>query len=204
MPFEYSSFISWAHADGELGTTFVRSLHAALSQEIELLVRAPVYLDEQRLVGGQIFESAIASAMCQSATWVLVFTPRYHEQEFCRREKAAMETLEQRRRAALGERLRREDGLIIPVVFRGDDDEIPDELRRSRHYLDFRRFTLVDPDISRNAEYVTQVGTVASHIARLARLDPDGAHDCATFELPPAPPDGGARVQEFPGHPRGS
>ena len=95
-----------------------------------------------------------------------------------------MEQLEQRRRAVLGDDLPREHGLIIPIVLRGEDKEIPDRLRTARHYLDFRGFTLVDPDISRNPEYVTDLGRVASYIAKLARLDVDGAHDCGTYELP--------------------
>jgi len=204
MPFEYSSFISWARAEGETGTRFVRSLHSALSQEIELRVGKPVYLDEQRLAGGELFEPALASAMCRSATWVLVFTPRYLEQEFCQREYAAMEELERRRREALGRQLSREDGLIVPVLFRGEDDEVPERLRTGPHYLDFRGYTLVEPRIERNRKYVGQIVRLAGRIARLAKLDADGAHDCATYTLPPAAPPADVQPPPFPGRQRGS
>jgi hypothetical protein len=198
MPFEYSSFISWAHVEHRLGNAFVESLHEALSQEIELHHAAPVYLDRQRLVPGYRFDPALASAMCQSATWVIVFTPRYLKQEFCRREMAAMQVLERRRREALGPHLKREDGLIIPVIFRGKE-RLPAEIGTS-HYLDLSRFTLARPQISENDTYADEIKRVAGYIARMSELEVDGAHDCTTFELPAAPPPPDVSPLEFPGH----
>src|SRR5689334_960833 len=131
MPFEYSSFISWAHARRPLGNAFVESLHTAISQEVELYDPAPVYIDRERLATGQYADPALASALCQSATWVIVFTPRYLKQDYCRRELAAMRTLAEHRRAALGAQLRREDGFIIPIIFRGHD-RVPAELEALR------------------------------------------------------------------------
>jgi TIR domain len=197
MPFEYSSFISWAHARRPLGNAFVESLHRALSQEIELYAEAPVYLDRERVTTGNRVDPALASAICRSATWVIVFTPRYLKQEFCRREMAAMEMLEQRRREALGRHLRREDGLIIPVIFRGHD-LIPNQLA-ARDPLDLSRFSTAYPKIAEDLAYAEEIKRIAAYIARMTELEADGAHDCGTFELPEAPPAPDVPPLEFPG-----
>jgi TIR domain len=199
MPFTYSTFISWAHVEGELGNAFVEGLHTALSQEIELYDAAPVYLDRQRLRPGYRFEPALASAMCKSATWVLVFTPRYLKQDFCKRELAAMRALEERRRETLGRHLRREDGLIIPVILRGRN-RFPKDISASQ-YLDLSRYSLARPQIATNRTYADKIRDVADYIARMSELDADGAHDCAAFELPEAPATPDLPPLEFPGRP---
>ena len=199
MAFRYSCFISWAHVQGELGITFVESLHKALSESLELHVPAPVYIDRERLTAGYKFKSSLANAMCQSATWVLLFTPRYLKQDFCLRELAAMQVLEERRRSHLDGRLSPEEGLIIPVIFRGKE-LLPRMIEDSTHYLDFSRFSLADPDISRNPVYIDEIERTAAHIARMCALDADGADDCTTFELPEPALVDKWEPQGFPGH----
>jgi hypothetical protein len=202
MPYTYSTFISYAHAQHELTQTFIENLHKALSESLEPLVRQQVYLDRPRLTPGFRYTPELATAMCASASWVLVFTPRYLEQRFCRRELAAMRALEEHRREQLGRRLPPSRGLIIPIVFRGEEDQIPEDIREALHYLDFRRFTLVDPDISRNQQYADDIGKVATYIAELCSLGDGLSHDCELFTLPGDPEDGdgdGARTLEFPG-----
>jgi hypothetical protein len=204
MPYEHAAFISWPHLKEELGRTFVENLHEALSGSLEPHVRQKVYIDKQRLIPGQLFAPALAQAMCASATWVVVYTPRYFEQDFCRREYAAMKLLEQERRTALGTQLPTERGMIIPVIFRGQDHRIREDLKDGSHYLDFRKFTLANPDIKRNDDYVQQIERLAEYIAELCEIGTEGPTDCATFELPPAPPYQRNGKLEFPGRPEAS
>jgi hypothetical protein len=204
MTYRHATFISWAHAEEELGRTFIENLYSALSGSLELQVQQGVYLDEKRLQPGYIFDAALAEAMCQSACWVLVFSPRYLIQDFCQREYAAMRDLEAKRRSELGARLPRTHGMIIPVVLRGKDSQIPESLKASRHMVDFRKFSLAKPEISRNRKYVRKIERVAEHIAELCELGRPEMPNCDTFELPasPAPPtDPSANALEFPGRP---
>jgi TIR domain len=203
MTYRHASFISWAHAKEDLGRTFIENLHGALSGSLELHVKQGVYLDKQRLRPAYDFNAALAEAMCESACWVLVFSPRYLLQDYCRREYAAMQALEQARRNELGGKLPRTHRMIIPVLLRGDDSKIPVEIKSSRQMLDFRSFSLADPDMARNAAYAEKIEETAEYIAELCELGRPGAPDCATFELPALPPGGGPDndILEFPGRP---
>jgi hypothetical protein len=203
MTYEHASFISWAHAKENLGRTFIENLYDALSASLELHVTQGVYIDERRLRPGYIFDAALAEAMCRSACWVLVFSPRYLKQDYCKREYAAMRALEIERRLALGDQLARTHGMIIPVLLRGKDSQIPDDLKKSRHMLDFRRFTLASTEISRNEDYVEQIEAAAEYIAELCELGRPHAPDCATFELPEGSPSDSqpGNDLEFPGRP---
>jgi hypothetical protein len=202
MTYRHATFISWAHAREELGRTFIESLYSALSGSLELQVKQGVYLDEKRLRPGYIFDAALAEAMCQSACWVLVFSPRYLVQDFCQLEYAAMQDLEAKRRRELGVRLPRTHGMIIPIVLRGKDSQIPTSLRDSRHFVDFRRFSLAKPDIARNRKSARKIEEMAEHIAELCQLGRPAIPDCDTFELPApsaAPVDSSDPALEFPG-----
>jgi hypothetical protein len=198
MAYEYASFISWPHMQEELGVMFIKSLKKALDDSLEPHVQERIYLDEERLAPGYNFEPALATAMCKSACWVLVYSPRYLKQDFCRAEYQAMQLLEVERRRTLAGKLPREHGLIIPVLFRGEDEQIPDEIRTARHYADFRKFSLVDSDISRNKRYVRKIEQIAKYIASLCAL-PAATQACDTFEMPPPPPAPPSEPLEFPG-----
>ncbi len=198
MAYEYAGFISWAHMQEELGLRFIKSLKKALDDSLEPHVQERIYLDQGRLAPGYNFEPALATAMCKSACWVLVYSPRYMKQDFCRAEYEAMQQLEAQRRKALDGKLPREHGLIIPVLFRGADAQIPKEILAARHYADFRKFNLISPDISRNTTYVEAIEEIAAYIASLCAL-PAATHACDQFEMPQPPPAPPSEPLEFPG-----
>lgn len=99
MALKYSCFISYRHAEGELHRRIIRDLFEALSEELELHVGEKIFLDEERLRGGFLYNEVIAEALCMSACMVLVYTPTYFDLEhsYCAREFRAMEALEEYR-----------------------------------------------------------------------------------------------------------
>src|SRR4051794_30268202 len=104
MKFRYSCFISYRHGQRKLAERIVQDLYDALSSELELLMNEQIYLDRERLKGGNFYNEALATALCQSACMITIFTPTYFDcnHPFCAREYKAMERLEQSRLSAIG------------------------------------------------------------------------------------------------------
>lgn len=82
--------------------------------------------------------------------------------------------------------------MIIPIIFRGDLEDLPEVIKAYRHYCDFTRFTTADPRISKNRKYVDEIGKIAKVIyenftvferAKKANMDLCGS--CDSFSLPP-------------------
>jgi hypothetical protein len=78
-------------------------------------------------------------------------------------------------------------GYIIPIIFRGNDD-LPERIKSSKHYVDFSKFTLATSDIARNPEYIAEIQKIAKiiyeHYKTFNDLDVDACNSCASFELP--------------------
>src|SRR3954447_18759174 len=102
MAFKYSCFISYCHGQEELMKGFMDQLKRALKAELEPLLDEEVYIDDERLKPGSLYNEALASAICESICMIVVYSPRYERHEYCRREFAAMESLEQPRKQMLG------------------------------------------------------------------------------------------------------
>lgn len=189
MPFEHACFISYVHPepDETLTVEFIENLSSAFKSSLGPYKRNPVYLDAERLLPGYVFNEALAQAMCGSACWIVVYSPLYAEQDYTQREYSAMCTLEKRRRELLGANLPRSYGMIIPVVLRGGEEDIPLALRERLHYLDFRRFTTASPRILRNEMYVDLIDDVAKYIYEIFKLGRLLNDDCDSFTMPPPP-----------------
>jgi hypothetical protein len=191
MPFEYACFISYRHGQRKLVQRIVNDLYDALCSELEAQFgRDAVYLDRDRLQGGDFYNEALATALCQSVCMIVVFTPAYfdHEHTYCTREYKAMERLETERLRLLPPAYRKH-GLIIPIVFRGEK-YFPQELKESRQYHNFGDFLLCDPEIWRHPHYASKIKEIADYIAdrcsefrALARQD-DPCSCCEEFTLP--------------------
>ena len=95
MPLVYSCFISYRHDYVQIAEDF----QDALENELSLLINLPVYRDEERLQGGDFYNSRLAKALCRSACMVMIYTPRYFDARstYCAREFRAMELLEEDR-----------------------------------------------------------------------------------------------------------
>jgi hypothetical protein len=166
----------------------VNDLCEALSSELEAFREEPVFLDEDRLQGGYLYNEALAEALCNSACMILVFTPTYFSRDhtYCAREYRAMEKLETERLDLLSDSAGGNRGLIIPIVFRGED-HLPAEIREQRKYYDFSDFLLCDDEIWRHPRYAVKIREIAEYIcARCEELENVGPafSECEDFALP--------------------
>src|SRR5215467_5860224 len=187
MRFNYSCFISYSHGQHTLMKTFMKDLLESLSSSLEPYFSEPVYIDEDRLKPGFEYNLALARAICSSVAMILVYTPRYAEQDYCRREFTAMKTIESRRRRVVGIT---EFGPIIPIIFRGRRDELPDDLKSHIHYTDFSKYTTADTSIVTNPDYVAKIEGIAQYISDLQNLYRPHTDrlfvNCQQFHMPQA------------------
>jgi hypothetical protein len=185
--FQFACFVSYRHPEGELGKRFVEDLCKGLADEIEQYGRK-VCIDSDRLQGGHLYNEALASSLCRSACMVLVFAPNYFDplHPYCAREFHAMEKLEQQRLELLPP-LKRDAGLIIPIVLRGLK-RMPEVLRGRRQFWDFSKFTLAETELSKNPAYADTLRKIAEYVDERARDVEDATQDpcacCETFALP--------------------
>jgi hypothetical protein len=189
MPFRYSCFISYRHGQRKLAERIINDLYDALANEIETLLDEEVFVDRERLKGGTFYNEELASALCESACMIVVFTPTYFDKKhtFCAREYKAMEQLELQRLKLLGKSVDKRRGLIIPIVFRGGK-YIPTEIKDRRQYYSFEDFQLSDVEISRHPNYASKIKEIAEYIAdrykALSSLPDDVCVGCSEFKLP--------------------
>src|SRR5262249_19433639 len=149
--FKNACFISYCHGQHELVKTFVDQLKRALEAELDARLDEKVYIDEERLKPGDLYNEALAADICGSVCMIVVYSPRYERHVYCRREFAGMESLEQARRQMLDDKAEPPRGFIIPVVLRGEAD-LPERITGRRHYTDFSQFTLATMEIGRHPE----------------------------------------------------
>jgi hypothetical protein len=89
MPgFQYSCFISYRHGQGDIKQRFIEEFHRALTAELELLRNERAFVDMERLKGGDFYNEALARALYESATLVLIYQPNYFDTQhpYCARE----------------------------------------------------------------------------------------------------------------------
>ncbi len=187
MPFKYSCFISYRHGQKKLTERIISDLNDALGSELEAYLEEKIYLDRERLDGGQYFEEKLAAALCESVCLIVVFTPRYlnPEHPYCAREFMAMDFLERKRLQSATDKT---SSLIIPLVFRGAE-EMP-EILKKRQYYDFQDFDPTKPEMIKEARYYEQIMKIARYIFErykaLKKLGADTCTDCGDFKIPSA------------------
>ena len=187
MTFEYSCFISYRHCTQELGRRIIKEFHDVLAGELEMHGRK-VFIDQERLKGGDFYNEILATDLCRSVCMLLVYWPDYFDLEhtYCAREYQAMRGLEAHRLKLLKSVKERRHGLIIPAVFRGN---LPSEVRNKRLSKDFSYFQTSSPRLNRHARSVTMIREIAEYIdgrcRAFERLDADPFLNCNDFTLPP-------------------
>ena len=201
MPFKYSCFISYCHGQGELMKGFVQELKQALRDYLEPYLDEEIYIDEDRLQPGFKFNTALAKAICQSVCMIVVYVPKYPKHTYCLQEYTAMEKIEEMRLELLGSNHDSERGMIIPILFRGDRDKLPQKIRSHRHFCDFSKFTTAFTSIRRKKEYVEKIEDIAQFVARLydecRSSGKELCSSCDAFEMPTEDEIGGWRPQRF-------
>jgi TIR domain len=185
MAFKYACFISYPHSTSEMMKEFVDELKKALNDELATIFDETPFVDSDELGGGDHFNETLARALCQSFCMIVVYVPKYERHNFCVREFRAMEILEGRRIAVAGESKFGNKGIIVPIVLRGGDD-LPEDIKKNIHYLDFSKYTTASANIRKNEEYVLQIKKLAERMGQLYR-DLEGLElckDCDQFSLP--------------------
>lgn len=191
MPLKYACFISYAHCGGKHHGPLVQAIHDELMSQLAMHCTEGVYLDKERLLPGYDYNEALATAICQSACMVVAYAPIYAGHEYCRREFAAMEQLEKRRKNLLGPQARGH-GFIFPLALVGDIASLPDELKRTHQACDISRFTLNSRQLTKNRKFSEALEPVcrgilaAFNLLKSSQNQLDSAMDCDAYSLPPA------------------
>lgn len=183
---------------------FIHELRQAFQDELGTIFDQEIFIDKEALGGGDHFDELLAQALCESFCLIAVYVPKYETHPFCLREYRAMEILEERRIKLVGKSRCAGRGMIIPVVLRGIED-VPEDIRKHVHYLDFSKYTTASANIRKNEDYVSKIRKVAENMRDLyqafGNLDP--CQDCANFALPreaaPLRRSGPPSANPFPG-----
>ncbi len=189
MRIKNACFISYCHGQNELIKGFIEQLCRALKNYLEPLMDEGVYVDYERLQPGYRFNEALARDICESVCMIVVYYPRYEQHSYCRREFAAMEIMEEHRKALLGAHLHGR-GFIIPVILTTGADGVPDKIKGALHYSDFSGWTLASSDISRNPDFIPAIKDICTAIHELyellrQKIAAGNQHmDCVDFRVP--------------------
>ena len=191
MPFKHACFISYSHGKGDLIKRFVSELKSALTDYLDTYLDVDIYTDD-RLVPGYHYNEALAQEICGSLCMIVVYIPKYERHEYCRREFAGMERLQETRFQLLGSGRDPKYGLIIPVILEGIES-LPPQIKAGRHYGDFSAFSPTKPELKRIPEFEPALRKIARYINALytefERFGDQVCDGCDRFQLPnPAPP----------------
>ncbi len=188
MSFSHACFISYRHRPGREYQATIEDLRTTLQNEIEMWMNQQVYLDKDRLEGGNFFNQALSQALCQSVSMVVFYIPPYFDADYtyCAREFKAMEQLEAKRLQALGI-AGGANGLIIPIVCRGWD-AFPAEIKNIRQCYNFEPYYMEKRKISQHAEGRKKVKQIAKYIfdrfQELKAKDIEMCRECRNFTMP--------------------
>jgi hypothetical protein len=189
MPMPCTCFISYPHVDAGFFRDFVEELHTALQDRIRLLKRdANVILDFKRLQPGFIFDETISKDICRAVCMVVVYVPAYDESPYCLREFEAMEQLQERRRSRLNRSDLADKGMIIPIIFRGDEKDLPARIAGRYQYLNLSKITPRSGAFLRqkNSQKLDDIATRVIALYRAMEAnEPAICGDCDAYSLPP-------------------
>jgi hypothetical protein len=189
MPLDFSCFVSFASAQEKVLEPLVSDLVRGLKQEIYVLTRKEVWIDSERLEGGQRFNERLATDLCKSVCMVVLYTPLYFDIEhtYCAREYRAMEILEERRFTSFNGKLDKSNGLILPIIVRGEKT-FPRAIRDERQCYFFDDILLADPEVKLRSRYADQIRQMSEYIFERCNsfdgLPEDVCADCDEFVLP--------------------
>jgi hypothetical protein len=188
MAFKNSCFISYPHNAGKSVDAFVDRLKLELADHLAQFVSNPIRTDHDFGTGVE-FHPAIANEICESACLLVVYVPIYQRKAFCLREYAAMEELQAKRYAALQRNLSAQFGMILPLVFTGSEDKIPDWIKTHINYKDISKSTIAGPlAVFDTDDFKAWLGKIANMVDDLfdafqgSPIHPCAS--CATYALP--------------------
>jgi len=135
-PFKYSCFISYRYGKHDHMKTVTEELKKALDNYLEEYFETDVYIDKERLKGGDIFDPILAKAICESVCMIMIYRPKYFSREkpFCTKEYKYMTDLETKRLKIIGNSNSSEK-LIIPIIT--NNINLPNFIRNDYTCYDF-------------------------------------------------------------------
>ena len=83
MAIKYACFVSYRHSQHELVKGFIEKFSSALKGHVEGWVEEEIFIDKDGLQGGDLLNPKVAEAICQSACLIVIFTPRYFNNQWC-------------------------------------------------------------------------------------------------------------------------
>jgi len=205
MGFKYPCFISYCHGQKDLISRFISEFKDNLNSSLEPYFDEEVFVDSDRLIPGYKYNIALSKAICQSLCMIVVYIPRYEQHEYCRKEFAAMESLEETRFGLMQEVNNNQYGMIIPVILRGDKKKLPKKIVKSIHYADFSQYTTASNKLGKDKDGVKKIEKIAHYIYDLSETIDDYSDrifsNCDAFRLPENVPMWRDKIikQQFPG-----
>ena len=188
MPLTNGCFFSYRRRPGnDIYNKFVEGLFKTLYDELDSL-GVSIFRDKPNLEEGQFLAESIGPQLCKSACLVVVYTPDYFNRKkpWCAREFMGMQRLEGARLPLLAEPQQKTYGLIIIVVFRGEETLF--ESVKNRLYFNFSEYTLSETSIPENPLYAPKIKEMAGYIfnrlRNLSELPSDPSANCDGHSLP--------------------
>lgn len=183
MAFKYSCFISYRHGPVPGVQKIYESFWEELAVQVGMYLPLRVYLDRDRLRGGDFFNRELASALCNSVCMISLFNPYYFDvtHTYPAREYQAMVSLERQRLASMPASARAK-GLIIPIVMRGT---LPEEITKERQFYELNLMTPRDLKKDESREVLGKIAEDIYHRHeefRQAGWDP--CRYCDGFDFP--------------------
>jgi hypothetical protein len=187
----HACFVSYRHpaSSGGREEKLIQHVVRAVKDHIEVYTRRyQVYFDKSRLVPGYQYDERLAQAICRSACMFVVYWPSYLESDYCLKEIRTMLEVEKKRRAVLGIGLHG-CRLFVPVILRGNLQDLPNELHSGCQYLDYREqatrpnFNIGD-DEAMSAQLYTIAEYVKSLCDKMKAVEDRLFADCEGFTFP--------------------
>jgi trypsin-like peptidase len=182
----YACFISYPNdmgIQGQLVREFAESINSALAVELGGLFDKPIFFDKEHMHEN----NDLARAMCESACFLMIFTPKYFNEKtpLCTLEYKAMQELESRR-LGLIDNVPKNMSFIIPVR-PYSRDILPMNVIGQRQDYDFHEMTLTG-NLRAHQQYGPLVRQLAEHIFKCYQLlencSEDSYSECSEFRLP--------------------
>jgi hypothetical protein len=186
MAFKCACFISYPHNAGKSVDKFVTRLKEELQDRFAQFVTDPIVTDHDFLTGAD-FNKAIAQRICESACLLVVYMPVYQRKTFCLQEYTAMERLQAVRYQALKADLSAQFGMILPLIYTGDDATIPEWISKHINYRNIRDFTVSDPltvfDDASFKEWIVKIANLVNSLYNTFQGTNLGS-PCGGYKLP--------------------
>jgi hypothetical protein len=190
MAFKCACFISYPHNAGKSVDTFVDRLKEELQDRFAQFVTDPIATDHDFPTGAN-FHKAIAQKICESACLLVVYMPVYQRKPFCLQEYTAMERLQVARYQALQQDLSGQFGMILPLVYTGEESKIPTWISEHINYKNISKFTIADPvaifDQQDFQEWLVTIANMVDSLYNAFQASPTNpCQTCGAYALPDA------------------